>query len=72
MDDFRSGAKQAIREHRLYDYVANHYYEASKEDLKDLCLEILYLATERLSEEDEEVFSESLLNELDDRWEDEE
>ena len=71
MDDFRSGAKQAIREHRLYDYVANHYWEAPRDDLKDLCLEILYLATERLSEEDEEVFSEVLLNELGDRWEDE-
>lgn len=72
MDDFRSGAKQAIREHRLYDYVANHYYEASKEDLKDLCLEILYGALDQMSGEDEEIYYEILGSELDDRWEDEE
>lgn len=34
---------QAIREDRLYDYIANNYYKISQEKLKDIILEIYYI-----------------------------
>lgn len=36
----------AIKENNLYDYVANHYYEMSKEQLKDIILELSYVMYE--------------------------
>lgn len=33
---------QAIKEDTLYDCVANNYYQMSKEELKDLVLELAY------------------------------
>ena len=32
----------ALREHRLFDYLANHYWEMDKEDLKDIAKELAY------------------------------
>lgn len=34
---------QAIKEDKLYDYIANNFYKISKEDLRDLILEIIYM-----------------------------
>ena len=34
---------QAIKEDRLYDFIANHYWEIKPEILKDLILEIYYI-----------------------------
>lgn len=34
---------QAIKEDRLYDFIANHYWEIKPEMLKDLILEIYYI-----------------------------
>lgn len=34
---------QAIKKGKLYDYIANNFYKISKEDLKDLILEIIYM-----------------------------
>lgn len=34
---------QAIKEDKLYDYIANNFYKMSKEDLRDLILEIIYM-----------------------------
>ena len=36
----------AIKENNLYDYVASHYYEMSKEQLKDIILELSYVMYE--------------------------
>lgn len=33
----------AIKENNLYDYVAIHYYEMSKEQLRDIILELSYV-----------------------------
>lgn len=33
---------QAIKEDRLYDFIANHYWEIKPELLKDLILELTY------------------------------
>ena len=34
---------QAIKEDRLYDYIANNYYKISQEKLKDIILELYYI-----------------------------
>ena len=34
---------QAIKRGKLYDYIANNFYKISKEDLRDLILEIIYM-----------------------------
>ena len=34
---------QAIKEDKLYDYVTNNFYKMSKEHLRDLILEIIYM-----------------------------
>lgn len=31
---------EALRTNRLFDYIANHYYEYDKEDLKDIAKEL--------------------------------
>lgn len=59
--------KQLITEDNLYDYIANHYYMFSKEQLKELLLNTYYVATERLSDEDRMAFNEELNNELTER-----
>lgn len=34
---------QAIKDDRLYDFIANHYWEIKPEMLKDLIMEIYYM-----------------------------
>lgn len=34
---------QAIKEDKLYDYITNNFYKMSKENLRDLILEIIYM-----------------------------
>ena len=34
---------QAIKEDKLYGYIANNFYKMSKEHLRDLILEIIYM-----------------------------
>ena len=34
---------QAIKDDRLYDFIANHYWEIKPEILKDLIMEIYYM-----------------------------
>lgn len=34
---------QAIKRGKLYDYITNNFYKISKEDLRDLILEIIYM-----------------------------
>ena len=58
-----------IRKGYLYDYIAEHYYEMSKEQLKELILNIYYIAVE--GKDDELEFCEILINELIDRGFDE-
>ena len=65
---------QAIEEDRLYDFIANHYWEIDKETLRDLILEIFYtLRIERTIEEETEIgnLANDLINKLVDNrgWE---
>lgn len=37
-------------EHHLYDYVANNYWKLSKDDLKDILLEVIACSDTRVDE----------------------
>ena len=52
---------EALNSDRLYDYIANHYWEMSKEELKDVLLEVIYSCQKR---SDIDSISES----LEERW----
>ena len=62
-------AISAIREGRLYDYVANHYWEMPKEDLKDIALELIWNAEKCLVGKGTlEDLEENLISDLRERW----
>ena len=72
--DTMNSLKAAIRENKAYDWIANNYYKLSKEDLKDVALEIIYMyyditMTEPTSEGQEQCI-ESLEERFDMRVED--
>ena len=43
MENIEKEIIQAIKEDRLYDFIANHYWEIKPKLLKDLILEIYYI-----------------------------
>ena len=53
------------REDLNYDYIANHYYEMSNWELKELLLSSIHVALNNLKSENE--FYKLLIEELDDR-----
>ena len=59
---------QAIKEDRLYDFIANHYWEIKPELLKDLILELTYEiyfnSYEYSSKEDRQGLNENLIESL--------
>ena len=50
---------QAIKEDRLYDFIANNYYIIDKEIMRDLLLEIYYIFKYETSLEIEEHFKQT-------------
>ena len=44
MDAIQSGIKGALKEHMLCDFVASHCWEMSKEQLRDIALELICAA----------------------------
>lgn len=57
---------KAIEENTIYDFIANNYWQMSKEELKDVLLEAIWVS----SCGDEEVFNQALASSLSERWED--
>lgn len=55
---------KAIEENRLYDLIASDYYKMSKEELKDVLLEVIWNCNEDGS------MNLSIANSLSERWED--
>ena len=53
---------KAIQENRLYDFIANHYWEMSKEELKDILLEVIWNCNE------DGVMNLSIASSLSERW----
>ena len=52
---------QAIRENLGYDYIARNYYKFTKEELKDILLECLYVIN------DTDTLA-SVVEDIEDRW----
>ena len=55
---------KALNEHRIFDEVANDYYQMTKEELKTLFMETYWAAVESLSDEDRDAFDEKILENL--------
>lgn len=47
---FESIKEDKNHEHHLYDYVANNYWKLSKDDLKDILLEVIACSDTRVDE----------------------
>lgn len=70
MEEYYSqkGLVQAANNNRLYDYIANHYHEMSKWDLKEVLLATLGVCYDKCcGDEDEEALMELITEELADR-----
>lgn len=46
---------QAIKDNKLYDFIANNYYQIKTEKLKDIILELYFLVTEEFDVNDKEL-----------------
>lgn len=58
---YNKKAITAIRENKGYDFIANHYYEFTKDELKDIILECLYVL-------DIDDILDNIADELEERW----
>lgn len=58
---------KAIRNDEGYDYIANNYTRFTKEELKDIILECLYVIDDNVLLSD--YLLNNVANELEDRWE---
>lgn len=58
---------EALHTGRLYDFVAEHYWEMTKEELKELVLNLEWVATTDLTNSEVEEFYKSLEEELENR-----
>ena len=56
---------KAIEENRLYDFIANNYWNISKEELKDVILELIWTFMDSPHLEEE---IQQLLTNLSERW----
>ena len=61
--------KEAINEGRLYDFIANFYYQMSKDDLKEIILAMAGVVYDRTGHNDDDyhAFEELVLEELHER-----
>lgn len=60
---------KAALDRRLYDFIANHYWEFGKDELKDVILELIYAAFEGTTAECEAEAMQAMCDELKERWE---
>ena len=56
-----------------FDFIANEYYKFSKDELKDICKELLYAvyyveSREYITEDDSKAIYECAANELEERY----
>lgn len=65
MDAIQSGIKEALEGQTLCDFVASHYWEMSKEQLKDVVVEVVCAAHMFISNIDK--FYDEVEGELEDR-----
>ena len=58
---------KAIEENKLYDFIANNYWNMTKEELKDVILELAWVCGDI---ETNDASRQELLANLSERWED--
>ena len=59
--------KKALRKRTLYDFVAENYWNMTKEQLKELILNLDWVATADLTDAQEEEFYKKVEEELENR-----
>lgn len=57
---------KAIEENTIYDYVANNYWKMSKEELKDILLEAIWVGCQNAPRDED--FNRELASNLSERW----
>jgi hypothetical protein len=57
---------KAIEKNELYDYVANNYWNMSKEELKDILLEAIWVGCSNAPRDED--FNRELASNLSERW----
>lgn len=57
---------EAVNNDTSYDFIANNYMNFSKEQLKDIIIELMYAI--HIESNDEKTILDSALDELTDRW----
>lgn len=67
MDAIQSGIKKALEDQRLCDFVASHYYEMSKEQLKAIIVELICATHNYIDGCDIKLFYDEVRDELEDR-----
>lgn len=70
MDKIQSGIKEALKGQTLCDYIASHYWEMSKEQLKDIAVELICAAHTVIENKNKYLingFYEEVEGELEDR-----
>lgn len=65
----QKGLVQATEKGQLYDYIAQHYYEMTTYDLKEVLLAVLGVGYDSCrGEADEEEYARLIVNELGNRY----
>lgn len=57
---------KALEENRLYDYIANNYWNMSNEVLKDILLEAIWVGCQNAPRDED--YNKKLIDELNERW----
>ena len=61
MRNYRKEAYEAVKEDRLWDYIANNYWKMEKDDIKEIALAILGAFDDLLERSWEQYTREELL-----------
>ena len=69
----QKGLVQATEKGQLYDYIAEHYYEMSKDDLKEVLLAVLGVGYDQCGvganrDEEEAAYHQLIVEELGNRY----
>lgn len=65
----QKGLVQATEKGQLYDYIAEHYYEMSRDDLKEVLLAVLGVGYDNCrGEADEKEYARLIVEELGNRY----
>lgn len=61
---------EGIKEKGMFDFISQNYHLLSKEDLKDICMEMDYACYEELDKSDYKKVKEETIDLLNEKWND--